>query len=335
MKRRSSNSLRGKIYLDDAIEGFINQKWAEGLTHRSIDSYERLLKKWATHEGDKDVTQITTQEIREYLAWLRKDYTPVRFNGQTHPLSPKTIRNIWVTLAAFFKWANQEFEIPNPMRGIPAPRYQKTPMEVFSKKEVESLLKACTYTKEADTLLRRSYTYQRPTAKRDRAIIMTLLDTGLRANEICSLKIGNCHLKTGKVEVVHGVRGGAKGGKGRMVFVGKTTRSTVWRYLVEREDRANQDASLFLGKDNRPMTQDGLRHLIKRIAERAEVENAHPHKFRHTFALTYLRSGGDVFTLQALLGHTSLDMVRHYARIAEIDIEQAHRRASPVDNWRL
>ena len=83
------------------------------------------------------------------------------------------------------------------------------------------------------------------------------------------------------------------------------------------------------------MTQDGLRHLIKRIADRAEVENAYPHKFRHTFALTYLRSGGDVFTLQALLGHTSLDMVRHYARIAEIDIEQAHRRASPVDNWRL
>ena len=83
------------------------------------------------------------------------------------------------------------------------------------------------------------------------------------------------------------------------------------------------------------MNKNALRLIMARLGKKSGVKNCHPHRFRHTFAITYLRSGGDLFTLQSLLGHSTLDMVQHYARIAEIDVEQAHRRASPADNWRL
>jgi integrase/recombinase XerD len=137
------------------------------------------------------------------------------------------------------------------------------------------------------------------------------------------------------VLVKHGRLGGAKGGKGRTVYLGKATRRAVWRYLADREDGEDGDASLFLVRYDRPMTRNALRLLMARLGKKAGVKKCHPHRFRHTFSITYLRSGGDVFTLQALLGHSTLDMVKHYARIAEIDVEQAHRRASHADNWRL
>lgn len=77
---------------------------------------------------------------------------------------------------------------------------------------------------------------RRTTARRDQAIILTLLDTGLRASELCSLTVGEVDLRTGRVDVKHGRAGGAEGGKGRGVYLGKATRRSVWRYLAERED---------------------------------------------------------------------------------------------------
>lgn len=323
------------LSLSKAFVGFEQHKAAEGLSPRTLVSYMQHLGLFLEYAGDADVSQVTKQNLRAFLAWLRTEYRPRRLNGSEAPLSPKTVHNFWVTLSAFFRWACDEFEIPNPMQGVPAPRFEEAPVEPFSKEQVEAIVKAAEFCREAKTTDRRRFTMRRPTANRDRAIVLTLLDTGLRATELCSLKIRDVNLKTGRVQVKHGLTGGAKGKKGRVVFMGKAARRAVWRYLAEREDDEDPDAPLFLGKFERPMNKDVLRRLIKRLGEKAGVPNCHPHRFRHTFAITYLRSGGDLFTLQAQLGHSSLDMVKRYARIAEIDVQQAHRRASPADNWRL
>lgn len=331
MNRRSSGSLA----ISKAITGFVNYKLAEGLSQRTVDSYERILAQWLEYQQDVPIGDISSKEITTYLTWLRIEYVPRRLSGNTNPLSPKTLRNFYITLSSFFTWAKTEFQIKSPMVDVPSPRFQKTPVEAYTQEEVERMLKACAYCKEAATNLRHKFTMRRPTANRDQAVILVLMDTGLRALELCSLKIGDVDTKTGRVEVQHGFEGGAKGGKGRTVYLGKATRRAIWRYLAGREDGDEADAPLFSVKGDRRFNPDALRHLIGHIADRAGVPNAYPHKFRHTFAITYLRSGGDVFTLQALLGHSSLDMVRHYAKIAEMDVEHAHRKASPVDNWRL
>ncbi len=220
------------------------------------------------------------------------------------------------------------------MKAVPAPKFEDPPIEPMTKEQVEALLKASEYSREANTDRRKKFIMRRETAKRDRAIILFLLDTGLRASEFSALTIGDTDPKTGRVQVKHGRAGGAKGGKGRVVFLGKSTRSALWRYLVDREDGEDPSAPLFTGRSGRQLNKTALRELLTDLGKKIGLK-CHSHRFRHTFAITYLRSGGDVFTLQALLGHSTLEMVQHYARIAEIDVAAAHRRASPADNWHL
>jgi integrase/recombinase XerD len=151
------------------------------------------------------------------------------------------------------------------MKNVPAPKYKMPDVEPFIQEEIECMLKACTYSREANTFIRKKYAMLRPTANRDQAIILTLLDSGIRAEE-----------------------GGAKGGKGWVVYLGKTARHALWRYLAEREDGEEPNAPLFTVRRGRAFNADTLRHLIKGVAVEAGVKKAYPHKFRHTFAITYL-----------------------------------------------
>ncbi len=337
MNQRSPGSkpTHTSILLSKAIDGFLTFKVAEGLSKRTIESYGHTLRHWQDHVGDQKISQIRTSDLVAFLAWMRTDYEPRRWNGNTEPLSAKSLRNVYISLRAFFSWLEKEFGIENPVKSIPPPKYPQQVIQTFSKEDIEKLIKSCLYSKEAHPYNRRSFVMRRPSANRDQALIMFLLDTGLRATELCSLLVGDVDLKTGQVNIRHGVTGGAKGGKGRVTYLGKTSKKALWRYLANREDGDDLEAPLFLNNRSRPFNRNSLRILIRRLGERAEIPHVHPHKFRHTFAITYLRSGGDVFTLQLLLGHSSLDMVRHYAQIAQSDVATAHRKASPVDNWRL
>jgi integrase/recombinase XerD len=127
--------------------------------------------------GDVDVAKVTTKDIRAFLAWLRTDYRPKRFSGDTRPLSRKTVRNVWATLSGFFRWAALEFELPNPMMGVPAPKFETAPVKPFSKESVEKLLKACKRCRESQPLDRRRFTTTRATFRRDQAHNPAMVDS--------------------------------------------------------------------------------------------------------------------------------------------------------------
>lgn len=136
MNHRSSGSLS----LNKAIEGFLSFKSAEGLSDRTVDSYERLLTKWREHVGDKEIGKIKASDLTGYLSWLRTDYIPHRYSGKTEPLSPKTLRNVWVTFSSFFAWAARELQLANPMKNVPAPRFKVSLVEPFTQEDVVAMI---------------------------------------------------------------------------------------------------------------------------------------------------------------------------------------------------
>lgn len=325
---RSSQSLS----LSQCLDGFLKFKAVEGLSDRTLTLYEAQLSRFLERAGDLPITAVNAQVVEDFLYWLKTEYRPSHATyAQDRPVSAKTVHNYHICLKSFFSWAvRQEFIAKSPMAKIPKPRFTEKPVKPFTQEEVKALLDACRLTRRAETQGRRSFRMERPTRFRDEALILTLLDSGLRASELCSLNIGDVDQKTGEVTVRNG-----KGGKDRTVFIGKGTRRAIWRYLVNREDREDETAPLFVTGNGQPLNRDSLRLLINRLGRKANVKGAHPHRFRHTFATNYLRNGGDVMTLQALLGHSSLALIRRYAEIAQVDLERSHRKASPVDRWHL
>lgn len=309
--------------LSKAISGFLLFKEGEGLSPNTIKTYQIHLRYFSEFLEGADLEDITPADVLRFLQYMRRDHKPKRWSGSTKPLSSQTIRNIWVALRSFYTWAGQVLQAPDVMQHVPAPKATNAEREPFTAKEVKRLLDVVKPRRAKKP--RSGYRYVQ--MLRDQAIILVLLDTGLRASELCRLTIGDLHLSSGRISVT------GKGSKHRYVRLATVCRRAVWQYLAEREDGNDPDRPLFVTNNNRRLKRHWLRKRLANIGEEAGVEDVYPHRFRYTFAIQYLRNGGDIFTLQMLLGHSSLKMVRYYAKLADVDSDKMHAIASPVDGW--
>lgn len=305
------------ITLQHAVQDFLEAKRAQRLSETTLIDYASILKRFVASIGeDKLFSKISRKDISAYLASLN--------------VSKKRVKNIYITLSSLWTWGVatggcQE----HVLRTISPPKPEKRAILPLLEDEIRAMLNAI----ENGESLSYSRPGKRPcrhslpviTVRRDKAILLFLLDTGARASEVCNLRIHDIGIL--------GARVLGKGAKERVVPLSEATRQAIDEYLAVR--KAKPSDMLFTTVQGRPITRYTLASIIGRIARRAEVPGAHPHKFRHTFAVNFLRNGGDIFSLQAILGHETLEMVKQYVAIAKMDIQRAHAKASPVKNWGL
>jgi integrase/recombinase XerD len=299
----------------------------EGKSPRSIEAVTNSVKYFqrflATQSESPDFIEVTRQEIRGFIACLQQAhcYSAHRLTPtQDKKLSGHTINCYARSLRIFYSWlVSEEIIETNPYDGVKIPPPPMKVIPTFSASQIEQLL----------------YVINKKTATgyRDFTIILTFLDTGIRLSELCSMKIENLHLEDGLGTVL------GKGNKERTFPLGKQLQRVLWSY-IERyrpEPATPRFTPVFLNREGKPLKGRMVETMMKRYGQKAKLTGIRcsPHTLRHTAAISFLRNGGDLFSLQRILGHSSLEMTRRYCAVTDIDVKRIHATASPVDNLSL
>ena len=212
-----------------------------------------------------------------------------------------TVRGYYFALRSFLRWQGGD----NPLAEIPVPHERDVPIRPYSHLELRRLLRAAE-------------------GRREQTLLLLLLATGMRANELVCLQVGDVDWEAGTLLIRNG-----KGGKNRRVAPGERALGALRAYLSAERIRRGW---LFPGLNDGHLRADSLYHLVERLGARAGIPGANVHRFRHAFSHEFLAAGGDVGDLQQLLGHSTIAMSLRYGRYFAADRAlEASRKYNPAD----
>lgn len=295
--------------LDKALERYLRHHRAEGSTPKTLDYHRVTISLFhrflLAQQHPVSIESLHADYVRE---WVEEQ----RGRG----LAQKTLATRVKSLKAFMRWlVEEEWLSRDPLAKLRVPKVDVQAKPTLSICEVEALLRTC----DRGTL----------TGARDFAIMLLLFSTGLRAAELIALRVEDFDWQQGLVRIRRG-----KGGKFRVVPLGSKVDKAIDKYLEYSQRKRQGQDFVFLTDEGEPLTYVVLRHMLVRRGNKAGVK-ANPHKWRHSAAVHYLRSGGRLETLRAMLGHTDFEMTLHYARIAGVDLATAHETCDPVRSLRV
>jgi len=284
----------------EAIETYLYA--VASLAETTFVSYRDKLKVFQEFCESKGIylEEITPKVFRSFL-----DSISERINPQTGvPVSGFTISSYGRVVKVFLTWVSTYEDYlgvirPGTLKAMRVPALEKKLKPTFTVEEVYALYEACK--REGTRFL----------IDRDRAIITLLLDTGIRASELCSLKLEDVHLSPEDPYIkVHG-----KGNKWREVGLGHQASVDLNRYIKRYRRGAAPDSLVFLNRMREPLTRNGLDQVLYRLKAWAGIKKSGGvHMFRHTFATQYIDHGGDVYNLRDLMGHEHVSTTEIYVR---------------------
>lgn len=309
--RKELPGLNAEDDFEENIEAFLRSQKAKNLSKYTIKYYrDSLYSFMRTLEGQGATTRLrrVTGDMIEglYVSYLL-DVKRLKYTSIASGLR---------ALRAFFNWAKGRGIIEeSPMKYVKISKPNSRELETFSREQIRELLQQ----PDLETFV----------GFRDYVIMIVLLETGIRLRELTDINVHDIRWQDSQILI----RG--KNGEDRLVPFQSQARRVLKRYLKVRGESFTD--SLFITHDDDKISRKAVQDRISKYGRMANIKNVRcsPHTFRHTFAKMSVRNGADIFTLQKILGHKSLDMVRVYVNMFSSEVSEAHRKFSPIENLRI
>ena len=272
------------------LQDFLMSKSLGGKSPETVKRYQYELQRLLSYI-DKEVAQITAGDISQYM----RAYKAIR------KVSNQTLKNVRAVYSSFFGWLRDRNRIRlNPMIMVEEIKVETIIKKPFSDEEREKLLREC------DTI-------------RDKAMVEFLYSTAVRVSELSRINREDVQFASRDL-VVYG-----KGGKERRVYINEKTNLYLKEYLQGRTDT---DPALFvsLKGGHERLSQSGMEDIIRRIGKRANVEKAHPHRFRRTALTNALNRGMPLQEAMILAGHSKPETTMRYCTVDQEAVQYHHKK---------
>lgn len=309
--RKELPGLNVEDDFEENVESFIRTQKSKNLSSFTIKYYRNTLYSFMSILEKQGATtrlrRITGDMIEDLYVSYLLDVKRLKYTSIASGLR---------SLRAFFNWAKGRGIIEeSPMKYVKISKPDSRELETFSREQIRELLQQ----PDLETFV----------GFRDYVIMIVLLETGIRLRELTDIDIHDIRWQDSQILI----RG--KNGEDRLVPFQQQTRRVLKSYLKVRGDSFTD--ALFISRDDDRISRKAVQDRISKYGRMANIKNVRcsPHTFRHTFAKMSVRNGADIFTLQKILGHKSLEMVRVYVNMFSSEVSEAHRKFSPVENLRI
>lgn len=330
--------LKSKKDLEFYLEDFMEYCSLKELSRKTINSYESTLMlfiKYLKKEGIiSNITDVTFENIDEYIKFTKErgKYSYVsddRTVALNHPDSRKdfgkqisdvTINNYIRNMKVFFNYCVEKKYIKeSPMESVKFIKAKRKMKEEVTDLEFKAIIKAINVTIYSEY--------------RDYTIIQLIFDTGMRLTETLNLKLEDIDIERRTILIPAEIN---KGKKDRYVFFSNTMSTILIKWIQYKDRYCNNDTWLFPTKKGTIITASNFERNFRQYKARAGItKNITPHGLRNNFAKRFLLSGGDIFMLSKILGHSSVTVTEQaYLDVTMTDIRKSYQRYSPLENMR-
>lgn len=295
------------IYFKEAFEEFLVEKEAKNLSEATLRNYRQSFEMFCTFHEFTDETTTDELTISHFYKWINT----MKLNGVKHTSINHYLRDV----RSFCYWCmDEDRQYINPAFKINMVEGQEEQMKMFSDEDIDLLLEKPRKTESF-------------TAWRMWAITNWVLGTGNRASTICEVKITDISFSKKEIILAH-----TKNKKAQIIPLSSSLETVIKEYIRMWRKEAPADGWLFPNVGEDKLTTNALRHSFAKYCNSRGVESTNIHGLRHNFAKGWVRNNGNMFALQKILGHSSLDMTRKYVKMFSEDIKEDYDKFSPLDS---